>query len=100
MSVLCTVISVIKPECVDEFATTLGGMFPETSTHDGFINIRLLKSDTAENEFILLQEWETAQHHQAYMAFRGEQGDLDRLAAMTACPPLLHYWDSSSLASA
>ena len=100
MSVLCTVTSVIKPECVDEFAKTLGGMFAETSTHDGFINIRLLKSDIAENEFILLQEWETAQHHQAYMAFRAEQGDLDRLATMTAGPMLIHYWDVSPLASA
>lgn len=100
MSVLCTVILLIKPECADEFVKTLGGMFSETRTHDGFINIRLLKSDTAENEFILLQEWETAQHHQAYMAFRGERGDLDRLAAMTAGPTLIHYWGVSPLASA
>lgn len=100
MSVLCTVISVIKPERVDEFVATLGGMFPETRTHDGFINIQLLKSETAENEFILHQEWETVQHHQTYMAFRGELGDLDRLAAMTAGPTLLHYWNLSPLASA
>lgn len=100
MSVLCTVISVIKPECINEFVENLNGMFSETRTHDGFINIRLLKSETAENEFILLQEWETTQHHQAYMAFRSEQGDLDRLAAMTACPTLMHYWNVGPLASA
>ena len=100
MSVLCTVISVIKPKCADEFVAMLGGMYSETRAHDGFINIRLLKSDTAENEFVLLQEWKTVQHHQAYMAFRGERGDLDRLAAMTAGPTLLHYWNVSPLASA
>ena len=100
MSVICTVISVIKPECADEFVETLGGMFAETSTHDGFINIRLLKSERDENEFILLQEWETSRHHQAYMAFRGEKGDLDKLAAMTAGPTLIHYWNVNPLASA
>ena len=100
MSVLCTATWVIKQERADEFVEILGGMFSETSTHDGFINIRLLRSDTAENEFILLQEWETTQHHHAYVAFRGERGDLDRLAAMTAGPTLIHYWDVSPLASA
>ena len=100
MSVLCTVIWVIKPERAEEFVETLGGMFSETRTHDGFINIRLLKSDTVANEFILLQEWETTQHHQAYVAFRGEQGDLDKLAAMTAGPTPIQYWDVSPLASA
>ena len=100
MSVLCTVTSVIKPECADEFIDMLGGMFSETRTHDGFINIRLLKSATAANEFIMLQEWETTQHHQAYMAFRSEQGDLERLAAMTAGPTLIHYWNTTPLASA
>ena len=100
MSVLCTVLWDIKPECVDEFVQTLKSMFPETKTHDGFINIRLLKSDTAENEFILLQEWETTKHHQAYVSFRAGQGDLDRLAAMTAGPTLIHYWGTGQLASA
>ena len=99
MSVLCTVISVVKPECVDEFAATLGGMFTETRTHDAFVSIRLLKSETAPNEFVLLQEWETVRHHQAYMAFRGERGDLDRLAAMADGPALIHYWRNSPLAS-
>ena len=99
MSVLCTVIWDIRPERKDEFVRMLGAMFSETRTHDGFINIRLLQSDTAENEFILLQEWETTKHHQAYVAFRGEAGDLDRLAALTAGPTLVHYWQTSPLAS-
>ena len=99
MSILCTVVSIIKPECTEAFVKTLAGMFAETSSHDGFINIRFLKSGTAENEFILVQEWETIQHHQAYMAYRGEQGDLDKLAAMTAGPPELHYWDATPLAA-
>ncbi|WP_174296518.1 antibiotic biosynthesis monooxygenase family protein [Sphingomonas bacterium] len=100
MSVLCTATWVIRQECADDFVTTLGGMFAETRTHDGFIGIRLLKSETAENEFILLQEWETTQHHQAYVAFRGERGDLDRLAAMTAGPTPIRYWGADPLAAA
>lgn len=100
MSVLCTVIFEIKPECVDEFVETFGGMFSETKTHDGFINIRLLKNETTANAFILLQEWETTQHHQAYVNFRGEQGDLARLEAMTTGLTSIQYWSSSPLASA
>lgn len=100
MSVLCTAIWVIKPDRAREFVETLGGMFAETRTHEGFVNMRLLQSDNAENEFILLQEWQTTQHHQAYVGFRGKNGDLDRLAAMTAAPTRISYWGVTPLASA
>ena len=100
MSVLCTVIWDIKPERKDAFVQTIGGMFPETRRHDGFISIRLLQSGTAENEFILVQEWRARQDHEAYVQFRAEQGDLARLAVMTAGPTLIHYWETSPLASA
>ena len=100
MSVLCTVTWVIKPECVDQFSATIGEMFLETRKHDGFISIRLLKSDTAENEFALIQEWETTQYHQAYVAFREQRGDLSMLEAMTAGPTSINYWVARPLASA
>lgn len=100
MAVLCTVIWDIKPECADDLVRTLSDMFSDTQTHDGFISIRLQKSAIAANAFILLQEWETISHHQAYMAYRGEQGDMDKLAAMTAGPTLIQYWDVDPLASA
>ena len=99
MSVLCTVTWIIKPGSVDVFVKVLTGMFSETRTHDGFINIRLQRSATAANEFLLIQEWETTQHHQAYVAFRGERGDLDRLAALTVGPTPIQYWEASPLAS-
>ena len=100
MPVLCTANFSIKPETTDAFIQTLTDMFPETKMHAGFISIRLLRSETSESEYILLQEWKTTKHHQSYMAYRSERGDLERLAAFTAGPTLIQYWDTNSLASA
>jgi quinol monooxygenase YgiN len=100
MSVLCTVIWNIRPERSNEFVSTLGEMFVVTSTHEGFIRIHLFESDDSENHFILVQEWESTAHHQAYAKFRSDRGDTAKLAAMTAGPTLIHYWTNDALASA
>lgn len=100
MSVICTVIWDIKPERKEEFVRALAKMFEVTKTHPGFISIRLMKSDTTDNGFLLFQEWETTQHHQEYVKFRDANGDLVLLADMTASETLIHYWDTTPLASA
>ena len=99
MAVFNTTILDIRPECVDDFVTTLAAMFAVTKTHEGFIDVRLLKSEHSETEFIILQEWETVEHHLDYVEFRRQRQDLDRLMAMTARPPQIHYWNPAPIAA-
>lgn len=98
--VLVTATWKIKPELADTCVETLRAMFPTTRLKKGFRNIRLLRSDVDPNEFILVQEWDNAQDHQAYMQFRTESGDMAKLLAMTVSPPQLGYWKFDPLASA
>jgi quinol monooxygenase YgiN len=98
--VVVIVAFVIKPEFVDRFSETLGGMFPVTRTHKGFRSIRLLKSSAEPNQFTLIEEWDEAGDFYAYAQFRSDTGDTAVLMAMTEGPPQLGVYSLKPLAAA
>ena len=98
--VIATVIFKTLPQATDECVAALDGMFPVTRTKPGFRSIRLLRSAHDPAQLILIQEWDSVVDHQAYMQFRAERGDLERLMAMTTEPMQLLYWEGAPLAAA
>lgn len=98
--VLATVTWTIKPELIATCIESLRGMFPETRLKKGFRSIRLLRSASVLNDFILMQEWDDVADHQSYMQFRSDTGDMAKLLAMTTCPPKVEYWSLDPLAAA
>jgi quinol monooxygenase YgiN len=98
--VIGTVTWSLRPELTDACVEALSGMFAVTRTHAGFRNIRLLRSEIEPDTLILIQEWDSVQDHLNYMRFRAENGDIDRLTAMTMSPPQIGYWATTPLAAA
>jgi quinol monooxygenase YgiN len=98
--VTVTVAWAIKPEFADAFAESLRGMFPQTRLHQGFRNIRLLRSDADPNRFLLIEEWDETQNFHNYAQFRTETGDTAGLLAMTVSPPQMGVWALNPVAAA
>jgi heme-degrading monooxygenase HmoA len=98
--VTVTVTWAIKPELADTFVESVRGMFPLTRLRKGFRNIRLLKSETDPNQFVLIEEWDQVQDFQDYARFRVETGDTEKLLAMTASFPQMGVWALNPLAGA
>lgn len=98
--VLATVTWTVKPEAADQCVEALRNMFPTTRLKKGFRNIRLLRSETVPNAFIMVQEWDRIEDHQDYMRFRTESGDMGRLMDMAAGSPQIAYWSLKPLAAA
>jgi quinol monooxygenase YgiN len=98
--VTVTVAWAIKPECADAFVEALRGMFPVTRTHRGFRDIRLLRSDVAPNQFLLVEAWDEARNFRDYAAFPTGTGDTAALLAMTASPPQMGVLALDPLAAA
>jgi quinol monooxygenase YgiN len=98
--VTVTVSWTIKPEFANAFVESLRAMFPETRRRKGFRNIRLLRSDTDPNQFVLIEEWDEVQNFHDYAQFRVETGDTEKLLAMTSSYPQLGTWALDPLAAA
>ena len=90
----------IKPEFTDAFVEYIREMLPVIRLRKGFRNIRLLRSDTAPNQFMLVQEWDEAQNYEDYLQFRVGTGDVEKLLEMTANDPQVGIWAASPLAAA
>jgi quinol monooxygenase YgiN len=75
-------------------------MFPQTRLHQGFRNIRLLRSDADPNQFLLIEEWDAAQNFHDYAQFRTEAGDTAGLLAMTISLPQMGVWALNPVAAA
>ena len=98
--VIATAMWRTKPQFTEACVELLRGMFPVTRQHKGFRSIRMLRSETDVDTFILIQQWESVEDHRAYMQFRVASGEMKALIDMTAGPFELNYWGAHPLADA
>lgn len=92
MSVLVQIELNAKPECVEEIATTLKGVFPETREFDGCLGLTAYLNDNGYT-YIFVEEWESKEHFQKYFAWRDETGVLAALGELLQGPPDVRYFD-------
>jgi quinol monooxygenase YgiN len=78
----------LKPKegSFEELENVLVAILPDTAARDGAILISC-SSDAASNTIIIYEIWDNIESQQAYLAWRGERGDLDTLGALLGEPP-------------
>lgn len=93
MSVIVIFDTQVKPEALDELKATLKVLLPETRLYDGCKGIDAYCNADDGNNLILLEHWESREHHQKYLAFRTEQGVMDKMGAALTGPPIIRYFE-------
>lgn len=46
-----------------------------------------------EGQFVLVERWDSREHHEKYMAWRTERGDIDKLGELLAVAPSIRYFE-------
>ena len=67
-----------KPETINNLKETLKSALPDTRNFDGCIGVRTFIEEST-NTIHLIEDWETLEHQQKYLAWRIETGLLDLL---------------------
>ncbi|HIF51363.1 MAG TPA: antibiotic biosynthesis monooxygenase [Thiotrichaceae bacterium] len=93
MSALALVELTVKPEARSTLLSILETMLPETRDYEGCIKLECHVNQENDCELVLVEYWETAEHHQKYAAWRTETGDMDKIAATLAEPPSIKHFD-------
>ena len=83
----------VKEEFIDQFKASFKEMFPDTRSYDGCIDIYATQDQDNPTTMIAVEQWETRQHYEKYLAWRTERGDLDKLGAMFSAEPSIRYFD-------
>lgn len=99
MAVTVTLTLNIKEEAVEGFCAGFPEMLKDTSRFAGFQAIRVLRHASDPSRVILIEDWDSEEAYNAYIAWRTERGDMDEMAAVIAAPPSVEIW-STRVASA
>ena len=92
MSVTITLVLNFKPGAAAQFCAGVPDMLKDTKKMAGFRNIRVLKHKTDPNQVIFIEEWESEDAYNAYLAWRAKDGGANALAEALTSPPKMEVW--------
>ena len=73
-------------ECLSE-------MVPETRKKEGAISIDVCVDQDNSDRIVLVERWDSRFHHENYVAYRKERGDIDKIMTMLSSPPKFIWSD-------
>ena len=95
MSVLTLLEVKVNPENVNDFKTYMKVLFPDTRAFKGCRGTQLQVNQDDETNMIAVEEWDTREAHQKYIAWRTETGVIDLIMAMLSERPSVRYFDKA-----
>ena len=86
MSVTVVLTLTAKEGMFETLESTTAAILPDTAARDG-AEIISAASDAETATVVVYELWDKIENQQAYMGWRQERGDLDKLGALLAGPP-------------
>lgn len=83
-----------RPDQVDALLALLAQHLPDTRAFQGCSRLEVVQDIDDPTVVTLIEEWDARSDHEAYMAWRGEQGVLrTEMGPLLAAAPLVTYHD-------
>ena len=92
MSVMITLEFPVKPDMLDHYLNILKVALVETRDYKGCRSVTTLV-DQETSSFVLVEEWDSPEDQQAYMAWRVETGLIDAIAPFMQGEPITRTYD-------
>ncbi len=92
MSVMITLEFPVKPDMLNDYLDSLKGALVETRDYKGCRSVTTLV-DQETSSVVLVEEWDSAEDQQAYMAWRVETGLIDAIAPFMQGEPITRTYD-------
>lgn len=77
-----------KPEQLAAFTELMHSVKTELPKVEGCLNLRILRHEGAPARFLLIEDWQSADLHDAQIARLVESGDWAAIEAMLDCAPV------------
>ena len=93
MSCLVIVEFLCNPGSSQDFIDMCRRNYPVTRAFDGCKYVFLSVDQVNENSLVMVEEWDSKEHHQRYVAFRETDGTSDLMDPLLVSPPRVRYLD-------
>jgi quinol monooxygenase YgiN len=97
VSVTVTLEFHARPDTAQTLYDALGAILGDTRAFEGCESVSVHRDLADTTAILLYEQWGTVDQQQAYMAWRQERGDIDKLMAMLAEPPAIRSWENCSI---
>ena len=95
MSVLVLLEAPVKSEEVPNMKSYLAEILPDSRKYDGCRGLNVYFDIEDKNKLVLVEHWESRQHHEKYLGWRTETGVMEKLGSMLAGPPSIRYFEKA-----
>ena len=86
MSVTVMLTLKAKEDMFEQLEGTMKAILPDTAARDG-AELISAASDASSKTIIVYELWDRIESQQAYMAWRTERGDIEKLVSLLREPP-------------
>ena len=83
----------VKPEEVSNIKSYLAEILPSSRTYEGCKGMDVYFNTENKNNMVVVERWESRQHHEKYLGWRTETGVMGKLGGMLAGPPSIRYFE-------
>ena len=83
----------MKPEARDEVVGSFKSVLPDTRAYDGCLGLRVFEDQDDRNHIVLIEQWESKEHYEKYVAWRTETGFMDQMGEALTSEPSFLYLD-------
>ena len=95
MSIMVSIEFSLQAGKQKEFLEVLDNVLPDTRAYDGCIKVETYAEDNASS-IILIEEWETKEHQQAYFQWRVDSGMIEAIGPFVSAQPEIKYYEIRS----
>ncbi len=93
MTILVTLEINARPENTTAVQELLAELFPDTRAYEGCTDITAYLNDNGYT-FIFVENWESKEKYEKYLAWREETGSLAALGGLLQGPPTIRYFEA------
>ena len=95
MSVLVLLEVSLRPGNIKDFTDFMKNELHHTRGFDGCNGLTVHKNQDDPTNLVIVEDWDSRQQYEKYLAWRTERGDMEKLAAFLAGEPSLRYYDNA-----
>ena len=82
-----------KPGTGNELVAFFGSILPETRAYEGCTGVEALQNSDDADTVVVVEEWDSREQYEKYLAWQRERGVSDRLKQALAEPPSIRHFD-------
>lgn len=83
----------VKEEKLEQIRPLFAALLQGTRSREGNEGVLVYTDQDNPTTIVLIEQWVSRDHYDEYNKWRGEQGDLTKLAKLLVRPPRRRYFD-------